>query len=784
MRCKINGTEVVLTQAELAEMPQMQREQVAVWDAGADGWIRVARFTDTGESFVIHNAHEHLAAEHDPVTGRFMGDGAGAPAAPKPAHERKPITHEKLVQMADGLRAAVRSAHGNAVADHELKHWLAEALVHRGVTMGTAEKAAKESSQQRADKLAERTTPAEAEKALRDFETRTNAEKDAWRASKTGKATKASAIGDDVPVALDYNPNQARGADGKWGEGEIAAQKAAIAHAEAKRVASMEASGNAQFASRNAESDTRRVANNERAVVSHQAAATAARESAAAWRAVPGGPVSEVQMSPNRPPVTFDHLAREKDISAKSHDALAARHADNAVKIGVAEAAHAKAVETTANADRKAAEARDSRPRDLSSNLSAAAVAHTEAAAAHEQARVAQEGARLFKQAAESATKASEHQADAAHAATKAIQEPSAIIPSNPDDRAKTREEADGLSRMTEHYDKAAARADGLVAGIPGHADPTEHAAALGRVAGAHDVAAHWHNEAALDHRATGNDAKAAEHDAAAAAHVAASEKLKGDAERLLGKEQPRAYVAVPAVNPVRVGNGSVDPNERHEFFEHTNADGTTERLAKNVIGTISNIGRNKVEAAAMIRAIQEHPSVHAMLERHPLQELAFARISARATYIAGASYDVRTTRNIVSGEVTAREVRVVMNTAVKDEKDVTNPKYGVPLDPGKTLTVSRASSSFEESRQISLMHELGHHLQEAPGVSEHVDRGWDNRPKGFGGAISEYATKNRDEYFAESFAAYQYHNEALKEHDPNGHRMIENSLKHVGAIK
>jgi phage gp29-like protein len=121
------------------------------------------------------------------------GGSGGADKDGKTPMSTKTMEHERIVQVADRLRALVRSAHGNEVPEHELKHWLAESLVHRGVNYGKAEKAAKASSQTKADAVAKGIKQADAEKELREYERITTAAQQKWREARAKKATSLSA---------------------------------------------------------------------------------------------------------------------------------------------------------------------------------------------------------------------------------------------------------------------------------------------------------------------------------------------------------------------------------------------------------------------------------------------------------------------------------------------------------------------------------------------------------------------------------------------------------------
>lgn len=67
--------------------------------------------------------------------------------------------------------------------------------------------------------------------------------------------------------------------------------------------------------------------------------------------------------------------------------------------------------------------------------------------------------------------------------------------------------------------------------------------------------------------------------------------------------------------------------------------------------------------------------------------------------------------------------------------------------------------------------------------VDDTVRRAYE-RAKKSGVAITQYARSNRDEYFAESTAAYYLRPAELRAHDPNGYAMVEAVLRARGILK
>lgn len=122
----------------------------------------------------------------------------------------------------------------------------------------------------------------------------------------------------------------------------------------------------------------------------------------------------------------------------------------------------------------------------------------------------------------------------------------------------------------------------------------------------------------------------------------------------------------------------------------------------------------------------------------------------------------------------------------------------------GESVKNARGFSNgeFVKSKQDlvrdSFLHELGHHVHMGPhakneAIDDLVSAAFHRtkldsarfRADVFKGrkanpAISQYATTNRYEYFAESFNAYMTHPEDLKAHDPNGFAMVAQVLKRL----
>jgi hypothetical protein len=123
-------------------------------------------------------------------------------------------------------------------------------------------------------------------------------------------------------------------------------------------------------------------------------------------------------------------------------------------------------------------------------------------------------------------------------------------------------------------------------------------------------------------------------------------------------------------------------------------------------------------------------------------------------------------------------------------------------LRPGSSWSISHTRADEKAAVRATFIHELGHHVHlsewtfqpsavdltvvkayKALGLdateAARIEAGLRESP-----AITQYAAKNSDEYFAESFAAYHLEPEALKAHDPGGFKMVEDVLRLKGILK
>jgi hypothetical protein len=106
--------------------------------------------------------------------------------------------------------------------------------------------------------------------------------------------------------------------------------------------------------------------------------------------------------------------------------------------------------------------------------------------------------------------------------------------------------------------------------------------------------------------------------------------------------------------------------------------------------------------------------------------------------------------------------------------------QYGYPFEWQRVNSVSSTAETQFLSIQITLVHELGHHIHNMLGIT---DRTYFDATLRFvflqGG--TNYANLDNIEYFAESFALYVYYPTELLVKDPQGYGMIEKTLEILG---
>lgn len=116
-------------------------------------------------------------------------------------------------------------------------------------------------------------------------------------------------------------------------------------------------------------------------------------------------------------------------------------------------------------------------------------------------------------------------------------------------------------------------------------------------------------------------------------------------------------------------------------------------------------------------------------------------------------------------------------------------------LVPGQTWSIgSTKATSALEGQQQTLIHETGHHLMNVltgkqstlpngAEVYQSIGKAYTSAMRS-GGAITKYGSSNKEEYFAETFAAYMQYPDTLASFDPTGYKMMTSVLKGLKVIK
>ena len=190
----------------------------------------------------------------------------------------------------------------------------------------------------------------------------------------------------------------------------------------------------------------------------------------------------------------------------------------------------------------------------------------------------------------------------------------------------------------------------------------------------------------------------------------------------------------------------------------------------------------DKADAALAAAALAQQPKgVLRMLERHPLQAIEF-RTSANMRETPGSeAYGLYFSEKSTWDPRNARMVRIdaqLLRASVLRFEQY--PKWSIThaVASGKDLSLTEAR---DKAAAVTITHELGHHLHLGiPGDRYDVDRAiqiaWEKR---VAAGVSEYASTNHVEYFAESFAAYHHAPERL---DDVSREMVEKVLRLRGV--
>ena len=147
-------------------------------------------------------------------------------------------------------------------------------------------------------------------------------------------------------------------------------------------------------------------------------------------------------------------------------------------------------------------------------------------------------------------------------------------------------------------------------------------------------------------------------------------------------------------------------------------------------------------------------PAVAGALKKAPIESILIARLPDR-DYPAWYDYSTKS---------------VSINSARRP-----GVHFGESFEPGRTWSMSGATTDKQESLRRSLLQETAHHLQASvPGIDAVVREAWTDPGRL---PITRYAASDPLEYFAESLTAFFVEKEALSKHDPVGGTMVTRAL-------
>jgi len=106
--------------------------------------------------------------------------------------------------------------------------------------------------------------------------------------------------------------------------------------------------------------------------------------------------------------------------------------------------------------------------------------------------------------------------------------------------------------------------------------------------------------------------------------------------------------------------------------------------------------------------------------------------------------------------------------------------EYGKPWVWQGVYSVSSTATTQTQAVQMTLVHELGHHVHSVLGVLDEALFLKTMRANILQGGTT-YSRSRRTEYFAECFALYTFYSTELLLGDPEGYGMIELALERVG---
>lgn len=106
---------------------------------------------------------------------------------------------------------------------------------------------------------------------------------------------------------------------------------------------------------------------------------------------------------------------------------------------------------------------------------------------------------------------------------------------------------------------------------------------------------------------------------------------------------------------------------------------------------------------------------------------------------------------------------------------------FGQPYKPGAMWSISKTATDRRDALRRTFVHELGHHVHFTAGSdADRAVRAAYADPKSK--PLTQYGGTSHEEYFAESFAAWVFHRNDLRRHDPVGYRMVREVLTSQGV--
>lgn len=185
---------------------------------------------------------------------------------------------------------------------------------------------------------------------------------------------------------------------------------------------------------------------------------------------------------------------------------------------------------------------------------------------------------------------------------------------------------------------------------------------------------------------------------------------------------------------------------------------------------------RDDVDVSTVFDEAIPHAGVLEHLAKNPIDELvATTEIKHRGSRPNGT---YTTIRKIAAGHTT-RTTKIDLRA----KRDVSNAK---PYEAGKTWSISSLATTPREAVKRTLSHELGHHvhLSNRVEVNAIVKSAFQKMRAQPGESLTQYGRGEKDEYFAESFAAHMHVPELLEKHDPVGHQMVQDVFAKLGIGK